>query len=1023
MINEVKIVLEPEINKSANGSVLEHLIRDLLERQHYEVNPNVHFTGLEIDLLAKHKYKNETLYVECKAKEKPKSTEIKTFIFGVDYGISGESVDYGYFIHTEELDRQASALKLQFENSKKNVSFIGPDKIIELLIESGRINKLNYNELSLHVSKTILAYTYFGIFYVLFFQENAIAENFTIIDAKTLITSKDDSVFKVTDSVKEVKDLNFIQLAPFTSTMSGKQKIARVLDNVTEIKESENWYDYSPASIKHFIGRASLRDNLLALIEQVRQNKTQNRIFYLDGKSGWGKSSVIAELRGRTRTKFLKKKAFTLAVDTRSASTNSFIALAFKKLIDDAKQNGFISQNLFSDNIKFASPYDILSDNSIKQILSILKSQNKVLIIVFDQFEDVFRKEDLFEAFYKFLIDVNDAKENVIVGFSWKSEINIPIGNAAYHQFSQIKDYALNLKIPEFGLTDVKNVINQLSKEIKKPLGNDLERRLIDASQGFPWLIKKLCIHTYQQYTNGKTLEELIEQDLNIKSLFDSDLEKLTAEESNTLNYIARRSYSESALDISELENIDEEALHQLIHKRLVINTGSKYNIYWDIFRDYLVNGDIPVIGESYLIRQSYSGCLQLYLSFAKNMVRTFEEISNEHSKTFTKKTLFNILFELRSFGLLRKKENSDIYEITDKSKAINKIAFIEYITEKLKNYTPYIELAKLDRKKITVDDIVFVLKGIFKTSDFKEKTWKAYALNLMTWLTSTNLPIKDKIVESRKGRSANYEFNADLILYISPQIVVDSIKKLQNGEQLSNRVSKELVILKIATQLDESTLILNDWANVDCQEDLFLKGLAETAISFNKVQAAYQFLKEHPSAKPAELLARVPELTKDFKTELSKRQINSILFGWGLFVVNVLDNNITKVKIKRTLGKIQNKYAYTPDQLIDCYLRFMGSNSIDSIEEDRKISYLRFQGILDGKQTILDNAGISAKLKEVVSEDQFIEKVAEYLLRNPKPKLQDVLDAFPEAFINYSTKASQSNRWSKISSWARLVI
>ena len=48
-------------------------MRSVFKTQGYEIQQNINFTGLEIDLLAKHIDRNETLLIECKAKEKPKN--------------------------------------------------------------------------------------------------------------------------------------------------------------------------------------------------------------------------------------------------------------------------------------------------------------------------------------------------------------------------------------------------------------------------------------------------------------------------------------------------------------------------------------------------------------------------------------------------------------------------------------------------------------------------------------------------------------------------------------------------------------------------------------------------------------------------------------------------------------------------------------------------------------------------------------------------------------------------------------
>ena len=605
MKKEVKIILEPDVHKSKNGTVFEELIRLILEKQEYQVTKNVLITGLEIDLLAKHRLKNEVLYAECKAKEKPKSDEIKKFIFAVDYGVDGEKADYGYFIHTEELDSHASGLQEQLEKNKPNVSFIGPNKIFETLERSNIVETFNQTEIEGNlITKLTLAYSYIGIFYVAIINVGSIPKFFTIFD-KSLKPIDDGSTIQLLkDSLKDIQELDYLTVSKKKEfkekTSSTKESETNEKDTITDIKESENWYDYTPASIKHFIGRTNLKREIRVFIDNVRKAETNDRVFLLDGKSGWGKSSLLAELRGSSQTlKYWKSRMHVVAVDTRSANTVNFVGLAFKKLVTSALESGFIQKTIFSKDLRITSPYNVLDDESVKELFKELKKRKKTLVLVFDQFEDKFRDEKLFDAFYQFCIDVHDARENLVVGFSWKSEINVPFGNKASNQFNQLRDYAKCITIPEFNQNDAKQVVRQLESSIGKPIGNDLERRLVESSQGYPWLIKKLCIHTLKQYEKGKSIEELLEQELNYKELFDNDLLEVGNEEKRLLDHIALRAYDGNPFDISELDNETQKLVDKLIHMRLVIRTGTTYNIYWDIFRDYIVTKAFPVSCES----------------------------------------------------------------------------------------------------------------------------------------------------------------------------------------------------------------------------------------------------------------------------------------------------------------------------------------------------------------------------------------------------------------------------------------
>ena len=62
---------------------------------------------MELDLIAEHKHKaNETLYVECKAKDKVSSTELRTFFANVYH----HNANFGYFFRTNELEYDAGGL-------------------------------------------------------------------------------------------------------------------------------------------------------------------------------------------------------------------------------------------------------------------------------------------------------------------------------------------------------------------------------------------------------------------------------------------------------------------------------------------------------------------------------------------------------------------------------------------------------------------------------------------------------------------------------------------------------------------------------------------------------------------------------------------------------------------------------------------------------------------------------------------------------------------------------------------------
>jgi len=211
MKKAIKIVLKEGEAQTKAGSIFEELVNSILVNHQYKTIKNVHITGLEIDLLAEHKIRNEILYAECKAKEKPKSDEIKKFIYAMDYGVEDKMPDYGYFIHTTELDRQAAGLKIKLEKLKPNVTFIGPELIISQLEEIGIIKSFKGIKLfDKIISKLTLLITTKGYFYVPILQEGSIPRYYTILNHELKGIKKSSEIEYIQKSYNEIRDLSFI---------------------------------------------------------------------------------------------------------------------------------------------------------------------------------------------------------------------------------------------------------------------------------------------------------------------------------------------------------------------------------------------------------------------------------------------------------------------------------------------------------------------------------------------------------------------------------------------------------------------------------------------------------------------------------------------------------------------------------------------------------------------------------------------------------------------------------------------
>ncbi|WP_259016796.1 ATP-binding protein [Emticicia fluvialis] len=868
MKSELKIILEKTSSNKAKGNCFEDLIRSLLSIHQYEIRGNINFSGMEIDLICSHKHKSEVLYVECKAKEKVTSDELGKFWFNVQH----KNADSGYFFRTNELEYQAGALLSEMKSQEryKNLTFFEPHEIIKMLTDANMVFEPLPNLATYIISKKILAVTHFGDFFIYLINEsNAIPTKFIIVNAKNNEKHlSQETIDELKGAIDEIKNLEII--SNFTNN-GGKNLISAIdtsIEAISEVQESDNWYDYLPASAqkKHFVGRDAIRTSILNFFKDIQNSTTKKRIFYLNGKSGWGKSSLVLEIKDRCRNKHYKNKYYALAIDTRSAISDNFVALSLEKLIQKAITEDFLTTDIFFKEIKFDSNIDLLSSESMKSLLKKLKEEDKFLVLIFDQFEDVFRKKNFFKSFYKFLTDVTDKQPNLIVGFSWKSDFLVQSDDPAYHIWQQAKEHAREFTINEFGEKEIDGIIRQLEDSVGE-LDKSIKDRIKESSQGLPWLTKKLCIHIFDQIQSGLIKENLIESNLNIVELFKKDEERIESNELKALHIIAKRAYDGTFFDETDVGDlIESQTIASLLHKRLIIRSGANYNIYWDIFRDYLVTGVIPPIGESYLLRIMVNSCLDVFLLFEdENKKETITSLALKYPKGIGEEALYNIMIELRNIGLIQKE--LEYYGIS-KGIEISREGFIKYITKKFQNYTPYLILKKLDNTRINKDIIIQVLKNTFK-QDFQDNTWDAYAKNLISWFLLSNLDIKSKLVEPTRGGRGKGKTKRKsnlLINELENSIIRSSIKEIHSilplfsseDTTIPPKFYRDLLLIGITDNEGQLTDYGQQLISQNKVEQL--KSLKLQAELLPKMVKLKEELLANPKIKAKDLLNAMPE-------------------------------------------------------------------------------------------------------------------------------------------------------------------
>ncbi|WP_045825911.1 restriction endonuclease [Teredinibacter turnerae] len=883
MLKEI-IIWPTEENKGhERGVFFEKLANRIFSTQRYKVSGNVHVTGQEFDLECEHiDRENERCLVECKAKQSLSCDEIKKFVFSVGFN----NFDYGYFLYTRSFERQVAGLisELKGDERYRNLYFWSADKVIELLVASGTISSFDNSSEELEVHKVILLYSFKGIFYVSITGGGTIPEYFTVYHANDLsLIKEDDLISEIRAYIDELSGLeNFI---PEIEGSFEKEPQREELDTVTQIQSSDSWDDYKPASLKYFVGRKRQKDKIFGFLNAARSNELSKRVFYIDGKSGWGKSSLMSDLRERCRNRHYKNKFLSVVIDSRSANSNNFLPLCYELLINKAVETGFIPKKFLS--IKIPSSYDILSHDISKDLLSWLEMESKILVLVFDQFEDIFRKEGIFKSFYKFFLDVNNIKGDIVLGFSWKSEVNIPIENEAYHLWQQSRDLAFRITLDEFDASESKAIVRQLEKDVSARFDIDFTRKVVDNAQGYPWLVKKLCIHIKKQVNRGLSIEELYDQDFQVEDLFKSDLEELESKEVKSLRYIAKRAFNDQALDVTELDEVvPSDTVQSLIHKRYVIKSGTKYNIYWDIFRDYLVLDQIPPIGETYLIRQPINPVLEAFLTFKFSGTLNVNDFIALTPSSVGEGAALNILRELRNIGLVNYRSGD--FTINVENDDVGEEYFKDYLNEKLGKHTFTIEMRKIEGRQIAISDLTGIIKEKIKTKTFATKTLETYAQIFLGWLdfAEINIPNLSKVVVRRAKNALSYTPQ------MNPTDVEAFLREVTTDQELVKTKREEKLLydarsMGIVGFSKETISLTHDGEEIhaaDIKRSRYL--IAQRALKMEKIRIAYEALAANPDCKSREFKSLISSVLDGLNSKVYINKTSRTLFLWAHFIM-----------------------------------------------------------------------------------------------------------------------------------------
>lgn len=692
-------------------------------------------TGMELDIIARGEDRPRTILVECKAHRDPIAADVITKLLG---NVQLRRADEGWLFTTSDLTKDGRGLWDEIQNDpehSRTFTWYSPSRTIEVLKAQRSIvdpATLLHHLGSLDVGSWTLIVTPGRRSWFVEILQDGVPTQYTVFDARTgspLRTNEASEVVAVSPRYSGLRPIEIGHTPVTTTSGPSRAPVARVISG-------DAWEDPRPARPIDFVGRDDVLREVASFLEQVRTDSTATRSFAVLAPSGWGKSSFTLKLAKLAETGKVASTSIT-AVDSRSAASPAFVAEALRLALHDALGGSAATKR---NDPKVLSLREPLDSPEIAKSIDVLRASKRVAVLIFDQFEELFAKEALFEVFNAvrdLCLDVDARQLPLILGFAWKTDVSLPQQHPAYHLWHQLADRRKTFKVSEFGRGEIERVVSKAERAIGKKLSRPLRSRLAEQCQGLPWLLKKLLVHVLQRVTTPESQYLLLERELDVEQLFKEDLEQLKDEHLRCLKFVASR----APVPVAEVEEaFSRDTTNLLINQHLLVRSGMNYVVYWDIFRDYLVEERVPEIPWTRTFQRMPPAPLKALEVLHAQGSMTASTLS-DHLKLKEGPT-FNVLGDLVALQLVEA-DGSGKYRVARHLIDVSPPTVAAVVRNQLRRHVVARAIERSWPKEQLIDYeswVRFFVEQQPRIQGFSEATLRQYSGNLKSWLVFAGL-------------------------------------------------------------------------------------------------------------------------------------------------------------------------------------------------------------------------------------------------------------------------------------------
>ena len=766
---KIKVVVPNQWTNKEKGTLWEDVVADLFRKQRWEVTPDIGYGGMQTDIRIKSLDTGKTGLIECKSQQ----AEIDApTIFKLMGQAFYKKVDLAYLVSTYALNATAKGVVLEYEKEQnKPFSLVSwnSDKLAEVFMSSYDFKRPDMGKISGRCETITLLVTHEKDFFWVaeeMGKSNSPSRAIIIFPTQKsnrCLSSEEWKEYFASD--KEWKNLEVTVFNPTVNEHKNKlinQSISGKKVTVSNINQADSFDDFHrPSRPENFFGRKTHQDKFWEFVKKVRDKSTDLRVVSFSGNSGFGKSSLVLKLASECGSKSEnedKRNVYIYHIDVTSVNQTNvdlFVSAAITKALEGAIDSKFVEIPNFLVSLNSESPFD---SESIRLLIENLENSGKVIVIFFDQFEEILTRDalsSLYGLFKEAAYEIDCLKKNIVLGFCWKTSIDIPPEHPAYDTWEKLQYRLKNINLAEFSESESLELLEGFKEYVTTQKDKGLEiitkasslRDDLSSQPWFnqPWYLKTKCGELYNQNIDQFQLDpdqNKVITKSDIETSFDKNIQgAIITGDDECLNYIAKFS-PVSKMDVCRQFNND--VISSLVESKLVIETGENYKIYCDIFREFLLDGKLPKMIISYRPRTKISTAWKIFRLLMPNSYKLKSDLV--HESGYEDSTVDNAIGDLQKFFQVTKHQESGKIIVSDIFLNLKDEEIAEKLAEEIQDHVMIKEFYE-QRKPGEWMWFAEFKKLLSDRENLKPETAKDYASKMLSWFHFAGL------LEVKNGR------------------------------------------------------------------------------------------------------------------------------------------------------------------------------------------------------------------------------------------------------------------------------